>query len=351
MATVGIILPTYNRPDLIRASIESALAQTYEDFVLLIGDNGGSALTEGVVRSYDDPRIRYILREESLGAQGNWLELIRQADTLLVASLHDDDTWQPDFLEKAVPPLLADPTLGMVFTDFVCIDETGRSLPTHTAWLAAHSGRDTLSSGRFRGDSADGLRMVVIANSPQPAYAAVLRRESVLMTEFPSDIAPIYDLWLSYRMLSRGEGFYYIPEPLTNYRVWGGSLTAAGYATGLDSVFHRIVAENRDAGPVLDEIEVAWAHERFGRGRDLLADPSRREESMRDLRLAAPHLTGTSWVLAEVAGRSSLGWDAARLARAGVRGVRRRVRPGALSSSGLREEHVRPNARADDLRA
>ena len=191
--------------------------------------------------------------------------------------------------------------------------------------------------------------MVVVDNAPQPAYAAVLRRESVLSTEFPADITPIYDLWLSYRMLKRGEGFYYLPERLTRYRVWGGSITAAGYGPGLDSVFHHIVAENGDAGAVLDEIEAAWALERYGRGRDLLADPTRRDDSRREFRLATPHLTGRSWILAEIAGRSRLGWETVRWVRSGVRALRRGVRPNALSSSGLREEDVRPNARARAL--
>ena len=91
----------------------------------------------------------------------------------------------------------------------------------------------------------------------------MLRREAILDTEFPDDITPIYDLWLCLPGCSRrGEGFYYVPERLTNYRVWGGSLTAAGYGPGTDSVLHHIVAENGDAGAVLDEIEAAWALER-----------------------------------------------------------------------------------------
>lgn len=346
---VTVIVPTYNRPDLIVASIESALAQTFEDFVVLVGDNGGSPLTEGVVRSFDDPRVRYIRHAESLGAQGNWLELIRLAETPLVASLHDDDTWQPTFLEKTVPPLLEDPTLSIAFVDFHCVDDDGHPLPEHTDWLSRHSGRDVLPAGRFEGDRFDRLRMAVVDNAPQPAYAAVLRRQAVVDTEFPPDIEPIYDLWLDYRVCMRGEGFYYVPERLTNYRVWGGSLTAGGYGLGQDAVFGRIVAENGDAGPLLDEIMAQWADARYARARDAMDDPSRREYSRQQFRLATPGLRGGRWVVAELGGRSALGWDALRAARTGLRAARARFRPGQVTSSGVPETLVRPNERAASL--
>jgi len=57
---VTIILPTYDRPDLLADSIRSALGQTFTDWVMIVGDNGGSPRNEGVVRGFDDPRIRYL---------------------------------------------------------------------------------------------------------------------------------------------------------------------------------------------------------------------------------------------------------------------------------------------------
>lgn len=351
MATVTVFVPTYNRPDMIRESIDSALAQTYEDFVVLVGDNGGSPLTEGIVRSYDDPRVRYVRHEENLGGMGNWLELIRLADTPLVASLHDDDTWHPTFLERAVPPMLADPDISMAFCDFWCVDDNGRTLTEHTEWLTAHNGRDQLAPGRFLGDRQEGLRMVVLHGAPQPAYAAVLRRQAVLDTEFPTEIDPVYDLWLSYHILRRGEGFYYLPERLTNYRVWQGSLTAAGYDRQVDAIYGHIVAENLDAGPVVDEIEQKWALDRYRRGWNRLDDPTERAYSRHELRSSTPALRGVRWILAETAGRSDLGWHAVRCLRSGVRSLKARTRPQDLGASGLRDELTTPTEDAKRLLA
>jgi glycosyltransferase involved in cell wall biosynthesis len=348
---VTVIVPTYNRPELLVEALRSAQAQTFDDFVVLVGDNAASDVNERAVRSVDDPRIHYLSRPESLGAQGNWLDLIARATTPLVASLHDDDTWTPTFLEKTAAPLLDDPTLSIAFCDYLNVDEEGAPLPEYTDWLTHHSGRDSLPAGRFDGDYAESLRAMVLRSAPQPAYAAVLRRQAVVDTEFPPDIEPIYDLWLNYRTCTRGEGFFYVPERLTHYRVWGGSLTAGGFGPGQDAVFGRIVGENQGLGEVLDEFEAEWASARFARARDLLSDPSQRELSQRQFRLASAHLHGPKWVAAEIAGRSSLGWKAIGLARRATADLRTRLRPDRLREGGVPDRavvaHDRP-ARATD---
>jgi glycosyltransferase involved in cell wall biosynthesis len=341
--TVTAIVPTYNRPELLRQAIASALAQTYDDLVVLVGDNGGSPLNEGVVRSFDDPRVVYVRNADGVSAQRNWLGLIARAETPLVASLHDDDWWEPSYLERTVPLLLEDPTVSIAFADYWCVDEVGERLLEHTEWLSAHSGRDRLRPGRLDADYAEELRLIAVKGAVQPAYAAVLRRQAVLDTDFPDGIAPIYDLWLAYHSLRRGEGFAYVPERLTNYRVWGGSLTAQGYASGQDVVFSRIVAENLDVVPVIDELQAEWARTRFDRARDAMADRSAIVESQREFRLATPYLSGRSLAIAEIAGRARVGWHAVRLARAGARAVRHRLRPEALGASGLPEHAVRPS--------
>ena len=61
---------------------------------------------QALVCSYDDPRIVYHRNSEDIGGQANWLAIIERAETPLVASLHDDDAWHPDFLAKLVPPML-----------------------------------------------------------------------------------------------------------------------------------------------------------------------------------------------------------------------------------------------------
>ena len=345
---VTAIIPTYNRPHLIGHSIESALAQTFDDLVVLVGDNGGSPLTEDIVRSYDDPRVRYIRHPSSLGGQGNFLALVERADTPLVASLHDDDSWEPDFLEKTLP-LLEDQSISIGFSDFWTVGTNGDRLVEHSEWLTRHSGRDHLVPGRLDLPREELLRCAVLRGASQPAYAGVVRRRAILNTRFPPEVDPLYDLWLNYSVVMRGEGLAYVPERLTNYRVWPGSITAVGYGDELDAAYHHIIAENAELTDLVDDIERDWSSERFRRGWNALDDPTRKTWAQAELRRATPGLSGPRWLAAEAAGRSELGWHTARLARAGVRYVRGR-RSDLLDSSGLPVGHMTPTDEAMRLR-
>ncbi|MFW2382611.1 MAG: glycosyltransferase family 2 protein, partial [Acidimicrobiales bacterium] len=122
---VSVLLPTFERPDLLRVALESALAQELGSIEILIGDNSDSDSSASLVAEYEDPRIIYHRNEEQLGPQANWLHLADQARSPLVASLHDDDFWDPAFLSTVVPPMLEDESIAMTFTDFWIVDESG----------------------------------------------------------------------------------------------------------------------------------------------------------------------------------------------------------------------------------
>ena len=65
--SISIIIPTYNRANLISRSIQSVLNQTYTDFEVIIVDDGSTDNTKEVVKSFEDVRIRYISHGENKG--------------------------------------------------------------------------------------------------------------------------------------------------------------------------------------------------------------------------------------------------------------------------------------------
>ena len=68
MELVSVIMPTYNCGRFIRESINSVLAQTYTAWELLIVDDCSTDETQSIVRTFNDPRIRYMRNEENIGA-------------------------------------------------------------------------------------------------------------------------------------------------------------------------------------------------------------------------------------------------------------------------------------------
>ena len=318
---VTVILPAFERPATTRVAIASALGQRYEDFVLVVGDDSRSDAVEEVVRSFDDARIRYHRNATQLGAKGNWIDLLRRAETPFVASLNDDDEWTPELLERLVPPLLEHPEVVVSFGDFVLVDKDGRTLPELTAELSQRTRRDRIPRGVVGRDRAEGVRLVAAWNAPQPAICAVLRADAVRDIEFPDEVTSIHDLWLSYQVVMRGGAFHYSPEQLARYRWHEDSLTQTrGFSDEEDHVFGRIVAENLDHPAAVEEVRRYWAFIRWGRAVRAMAHPDGEAVSRRELAAAAPHLRWHQQLVARVASRSSIAWRAA----AALRRLRRR---------------------------
>lgn len=316
MATVTIIMPTYDRTDLIGPAIDSALAQTFDDFVLAIGDNGSNPETERIANSYGDPRIRYHRNEINLGPQGNWLDLAAKAETPLIASLHDDDTWEPEFLETLVPQLLNEPEVEMVFSDYWLMNAVGERLDEATTRESAINRRTQLAPGRVPTDLATGLRLVMAWNAPQPAYAAVFRKSALAGIEWPTEAEPLYDIWLSYQIAKRGGVFRYDARRLTNYRLHPGQDTVSGFAAPEDWIFRHVLGEHAaDEPEACAEIRARWAWLRWGRATRMMADRSLIEPSRDLLDEIAPDLEGGKRLMARAAAGSAPAWEVLAAAR------------------------------------
>ncbi len=95
---VSILIPTYNRAHVLKRAIRSVLQQSYEDFELIVIDDGSTDETKAVVRAFEDKRLRYV-RQQNKGAAAALNLGIREARSRFIAFLDDDDEWLPDKLE------------------------------------------------------------------------------------------------------------------------------------------------------------------------------------------------------------------------------------------------------------
>lgn len=96
---VSVIMPCLNGEQTIRAAVDSALAQSLDDFELIVVDNGSTDRTREILGSVDDPRLRVLTLPERGVSRARNLGL-REARGAFIAFLDSDDSWSPEFLEK-----------------------------------------------------------------------------------------------------------------------------------------------------------------------------------------------------------------------------------------------------------
>lgn len=127
MPTVSIILPCYNGERWLPETISSIRAQTFQDFELIIIDDGSTdgtpALLESVAR---EPRIK-VIRQSNRGIPATHNRGLEESRGEFIAFIHQDDLWLPEKLALQVEAFRrGDPSVGVVYGQAYHIDETGR---------------------------------------------------------------------------------------------------------------------------------------------------------------------------------------------------------------------------------
>src|SRR5688500_5173934 len=98
MPRFSIIIPTRNRAHLLQYALQTAVAQTFDDFEVLVCDNNSQDETPSVARGYCDGRVRYVRTDRTLPMPDNWEFALAQSRGEHVTYLPDDDALHPDLL-------------------------------------------------------------------------------------------------------------------------------------------------------------------------------------------------------------------------------------------------------------
>ena len=122
---VTFIVPTHNYGKYLLEAVDSALAQTYPNFELIVVDDGSTDNTPELMAPLQD-RVRYI-RQEQRGPSAARNAGIKVARGELIAFLDADDLWLPDKTRLQVSYLLEHPEVGLVSTRTTLLDEAGGS--------------------------------------------------------------------------------------------------------------------------------------------------------------------------------------------------------------------------------
>jgi glycosyltransferase involved in cell wall biosynthesis len=127
---VSIGLAVYNGERYIEQTIQSILSQTFRDFELVISDNASTDQTGAICQKFSeqDSRIRYSRNESNIGGANNENLTFTLARGMYFRWAAHDDICAPQLLEKLVEVLENDPSIILVHSRIMKIDENGRPL-------------------------------------------------------------------------------------------------------------------------------------------------------------------------------------------------------------------------------
>lgn len=140
---VSVCIPTWCGGHFLSLAIESVLAQTWQDFELIVIDDASPDDTSHrVERHMADPRVRYLRNARNLGPQGNWNRCLEAARGEFIKLLPHDDLLAADCLQRQVDALDRHPEAVLAFGARRIIDSHGRRLlvkrpPWHSGPVSA----------------------------------------------------------------------------------------------------------------------------------------------------------------------------------------------------------------------
>jgi glycosyltransferase involved in cell wall biosynthesis len=206
MSTVTVIIPTYDRREMVCEAVRSAQAQLYGDLTILVIDDGSTDGTDRACLQFGS-NVRYHWQpnygEASARNQG-----IRLAASPYVAFLDSDDQWHPAFLKTVMEEFERDPHLALVSTG--CVE----------------SPRNKHRPGRAPSRLSGDLFVTLFSRNIVTTSAVVLKRSCFDRVGFFDERlkqAEDYDMWLR---IARVLPVAFINQPLCHWRRHSGNLSA-----------------------------------------------------------------------------------------------------------------------------
>jgi glycosyltransferase involved in cell wall biosynthesis len=242
---VSVIIPTYNRSELLRVAVESVLAQTYANIEVIVVNDGSTDDTATVMEQWADRVIYFEQTNQGVAATRN--KGLRAASGEYITFLDDDDFVLPTKTERQVRVLASRPQVGLVHCRYYYADEDGNLLDK-AGMLPEGEVLGELLCGNFIWMGAPLIRR------------QCFDRVGLFDQDIPSVIAD-WDLWL--RIALAGYSFSCVQEPLGAYRIQHDSMVTdvAELERATFIVFDKVFADPQlpaDAIAVKDHAHSRW---------------------------------------------------------------------------------------------
>lgn len=214
--TVSVAICLFNSSRFIDETLESVFAQTFDDYeVILVDDGSTDGCADAIERRHRDRRLT-IIRQRHQGLSSARRLSIASAAGEFVAFLDHDDLWLPNKLDRQIAAARADPSVALLFSDCVYMNEHGHILQR----LSDQYGLASLDLTGTRGYVELLRRGCFVWQSTAVARTDALRSVNSFNPAYPY-IAD-YDTWLQ---LARRYGLHYTPAVLAKWRVHANQFT------------------------------------------------------------------------------------------------------------------------------
>lgn len=206
---------SFNYAPYIGAMIESVLAQTFQDWELLIVDDCSTDDSWQIIQNFDDPRIRKCRHTVNLGACAAYNSALSMAQGDFIACLDSDDMFKPEKLERQAAFFTVHPEVDICGTFVTEINESGVASAANTPFA------DWFNASVDLNDPARWLWENRLCHSGAVVRTALHRR----LGEFDNSLiyTPDWQFWI--RALTAGARFAVIEEALVGYRNHGTNIT------------------------------------------------------------------------------------------------------------------------------
>lgn len=197
---VSVIIPTYNRSNLIRRAVESVIQQSYQNLEILVIDDASLDNTAEVIEKMRDSRIRYIRHQTNRGGSATRNTGIDAAKGEYIAFLDSDDIWFPNKIKTQVAAMKnhPDPKKVVVYTQF-----------TYKA-----DGQTYTVPNRGKKENESLADYLFINEGEIMTSTVLLSRELSVAIKFRPDLKKHQDWDLYLRLEQIGVNFYLINESL-----------------------------------------------------------------------------------------------------------------------------------------
>lgn len=221
---LSVIIPAFNYGRFLKQTISSVLDQGYDSIEILVLDNASTDNTSKVLSAFaSEPRVRYFRNARNVGPSYNVLNGIQIAQGHYLSLLMADDYYNPGFLSKLLPRMLANPEVVVGYTAIRWVNEQGNALNA-----PRHPGYEQEDYVGGRNEVAE----LLIHDSYIPPSAALIQREPFLQVWRRDPGLNGAGDWLSMvQVAERHPDFIFLSEPGVTYRTHSAQLSTEFYSS------------------------------------------------------------------------------------------------------------------------